>query len=103
MHQTPGFGRRIFCGGAAASAARQEPAKSDTLNPSMTPRLSHHLYFAALFDTGRALSFPCDRGGEVQLDGLSERARNNYFFARTVVGRDYGLPIVIALENGSTH
>jgi hypothetical protein len=66
-------------------------------------RLSHQLYFAPLSDPGRALSFPCDRCGDVQLDGLSERARNNYFFARTAVGRDYGRPMVIALENGSTH
>ena len=63
----------------------------------------HQLYFASLFHPGRALSFPCDRRGEVQLDGLSERARNNYFLARTAVGRDYCAPKVIAPENGSTH
>ena len=76
---------------------------SNAVNPSTTRRPAHELYFASLFDPGRALSFPCDCCGEVQLDGLSERARNNYFFARTVVGRDYGTPIVIALENGSIH
>lgn len=103
MQQTPDFGRRTSCRAAAATAARQEPATSDALNPLTTPRLSHQLYFASLFDPGRALSFPCDRCGEVLLDGLSERARNNYFLARTVVGRDYGPPIVIALDNGSTH
>ena len=76
---------------------------NDAVNPSTTPRLSHQLYFASLFDPGRALSFPCNCCGEVQLDGLSERARNNYFLARTAVGRDYGPPTVIARENGSIH
>ena len=76
---------------------------SDAANPSTTPRFSHELRFASLFDPSRALSFPCDRRGEVQLDGLCERARNNYFFARSVVGRDYGLPTVIALETRSMH
>ena len=73
------------------------------LNPSTAPWLSHQLRFASLLHPSRVLSFPCDRRGEVQLDGLSERARNNYFFARTTVGRDYSRPIVIALENGSIH
>ena len=68
-----------------------------------TPRLSRQLHFASLRDPGRALSFPCDRCGEVQLDGLSERARNNYLFARNA-SNDYGPPIVIALESRSkTH
>ena len=65
-------------------------------------QLSHRLYFASLFDPGRALSFPCDRRGVVQLDGLSERARINYFFARASVGRDYGHPVVITPESCST-
>jgi hypothetical protein len=68
----------------------------------MAPRLSHQLLFASPFTRDRALSFACDCHGEVQLDGLSERARNNYFLARTTVGRDFGHPVVIALESGAT-
>jgi hypothetical protein len=64
---------------------------------------AHQLYFRSLFDSSRALSFPCDDCGRVPLDALSERARNNYFFARAAVGRDYGRPTVIRLERGSTH
>ena len=79
----------------------RRPAMS-TVHPSTTPWLSHQLYFESLFNPGRALAFACDGCGRVQLDGLSERARNNYFFARAAVGRHYGRPIVIALENGST-
>lgn len=52
------------------------------------------LRFRSLFDDGRALAFPCDAAGHVALDTLSERARNNYFFARTVIGRDFAMPAV---------
>src|SRR5262245_52804440 len=101
MQQTSDFGHRLSCG--TAIAARQESALSNTVNPFAASRSSHQLYFASLFDPGRALSFPCDGRGEVQLDALSERARINYFFARTTVGRDFGHPTVITLENCSTH
>lgn len=52
------------------------------------------LRFRSLFDEGRALSFPCDAQGHVDLDTLSPRALNNYFYARAVVGREYFLPDV---------
>ena len=52
------------------------------------------LRFRSLFHDGRALAFPCDAAGQVPIDTLSERARNNYFFARTVIGRDFALPAV---------
>lgn len=52
------------------------------------------LRFESLFDAGRALVFPCDRHGQVRIDSLSERARNNYFYARAVVGREFATPAV---------
>jgi hypothetical protein len=52
------------------------------------------LRFDSLFHEGRSLAFPCDAHGSVDLDGLSERARTNYFFARAVIGRDYAFPAV---------
>jgi hypothetical protein len=30
------------------------------------------------------------------MDEMSERALENYLFARTVVGRDYDVPVVVA-------
>jgi hypothetical protein len=51
------------------------------------------LRFESLFDAGRAFAFPCDAQGRVDLDGLSERARQNYFFARSVIGRDVAPPV----------
>ncbi len=52
------------------------------------------LRFQSLFNAGRGLAFPCDAEGHVDLDGLSDMARENYLFARAVVGRDYATPQV---------
>ncbi|WP_422017020.1 hypothetical protein [Roseateles sp.] len=60
----------------------------------------YELRFESLFHTGRALAFPCDAHGGVRMDGLSEQARQNYLFARAVVGREYASPVV--LRSGST-
>ena len=53
------------------------------------------LRFASLFIEGRGLAFPCDIKGQVDLDALSERARDNYLGARALVGREYALPCVL--------
>ena len=52
------------------------------------------LRFESLFDGGRALAFECDAGGQVNLDRLTERAKINYLYARTVIGRDFAMPRV---------
>ena len=52
------------------------------------------LRFCSLFDEGRGFAFPCDAAGNVDLDTLSERALNNYLFARTVIGRELRTPNV---------
>jgi hypothetical protein len=52
------------------------------------------LRFESLFHAGRGLSFPCDERGQVVLDLLSEQARENYLFARAVVGHEYATPVV---------
>ena len=56
--------------------------------------LGFELRFESLFDAGRALVFPCDATGQVPLQHLSARARDNYFYARKVVGREYATPRV---------
>jgi hypothetical protein len=55
---------------------------------------SYELRFQSLFHEGRALAFPCNASGLVDLDSLSERARNNYLYARTVIGREFSTPAV---------
>jgi hypothetical protein len=54
------------------------------------------LRFVSLFDSGRGWGFPCDADGHVDLDSLSERGRTNYFYARTLIGRDVAMPAVHA-------
>ncbi|MFC5499436.1 hypothetical protein ACFPOE_17960 [Caenimonas terrae] len=54
--------------------------------------LRYELRFCSLFDSGRGYSFPCDPHGHVDLDALSEQARNNYLYARAMVGRELSVP-----------
>ena len=55
-------------------------------------RPQFELRFQSLFDSGRGYAFPCGPTGEVDLDGLSERARSNYLYARAMVGRELAFP-----------
>jgi hypothetical protein len=55
---------------------------------------SYEIRFQSLFDQGRALCFPCDEQGQVAMDSLSQRALQNYLYARAVVGREYAYPRV---------
>jgi hypothetical protein len=52
------------------------------------------LCFRSLFDSGRGYAFPCDGSGRVDLDELSDQARNNYLYARAMVGRELAVPAV---------
>ena len=62
---------------------------------SSHPAAAFELRFRFLFNEGRALAFPCDARGRVDLDALSERARNNYLYARSVIGREVAMPAVL--------
>jgi hypothetical protein len=59
------------------------------------PDSAYEIRFQSLFKPGRALSFPCDAQGRVELDALSDRARDNYLYARAVVGREFAFPSVL--------
>jgi hypothetical protein len=56
----------------------------------------YQLCFRSLFHSGRGYAFPCDPSGQVDLDRMSENARNNYFYARAMVGRELSPPAVEA-------
>ena len=58
----------------------------------------YQLRFQSLFDAGRAYAFPCDALGHVDMDALSDRARQNYFYARTVIGREFAIPAVLPAD-----
>ena len=57
---------------------------------------AYEVRFDSLFRPGRALCFPCDAQGHVNIDQLSERARTNYLFARAMIGREFCYPSVTA-------
>jgi hypothetical protein len=57
-------------------------------------RANYELRFRSLFDDGRGFAFSCDEAGHVDIDTLSSRARLNYFYARTVIGREVAMPAV---------
>jgi hypothetical protein len=61
---------------------------------STQPHAQYELRFMSLFDEGRGMSFPCDAEGRVDIDTLSARARLNYLYARTVIGREFFMPAV---------
>lgn len=54
----------------------------------------YELRFQSLFDEGRGYAFTCDAAGHVDIDRLSERARANYYYARTCIGRHFSMPAV---------
>ena len=56
----------------------------------------YRLCFRSLFHNGRGYAFPCDPKGQVDMDGMSEQARNNYLYARAMVGRELSPPAVEA-------
>jgi hypothetical protein len=56
----------------------------------------YELRFRSLFQEGRAVTFPCDAQGHVDMDSLSERLRHNYLYARAVIGREFAFPAVQA-------
>lgn len=60
----------------------------------------YQLCFRSLFTTGRGYAFPCDPQGQVDMDSMSERARNNYLYARAMVGKELSVP---AIEAATLH
>jgi hypothetical protein len=63
-----------------------------------TAAARYELRFQPLVDAGRGLAFDCDAEGHVDLDAMNERARLNYLYARTLIGRDFAAPAVRALH-----
>jgi hypothetical protein len=63
------------------------------MDTAVTPR--YEARFCSLFNDGRALAFPCDAHGKVNLDGLTDRARTNYLYARALMGREFAAPVVM--------
>jgi len=58
------------------------------------PHAEFEVRFESLSAARSSLSFPCDVDGRFDLDRASERSRNEYLFARALVGRDFARPTV---------
>ena len=56
---------------------------------------THLLHFEPLTAGDAGLDVPCDPQGRVGLDALTDRLRNDYFFARTLIGRLFARPTVL--------
>jgi hypothetical protein len=67
----------------------------EALNPARAGCAAFELGFRSLFHDGRALAFDCDAQGQIDLDRLSEKARQRYLYARALVGRDFATPEVL--------
>jgi hypothetical protein len=68
---------------------------NDMLNLAGRARGNFELRFRSLFHEGRAMAFACDADGRIDLDHLSDRARQSYLYARALVGRDFAQPEVL--------
>ena len=62
----------------------------------------YEIRFRPLF-RGNGLCFPCDAQGHVELDALSDRARENYLYARAVVGAEFAHPTVCRAPGPNAH
>jgi len=58
------------------------------------PEATHLLHFEPLTAGDAGLDIPCDPSGRVGLDALGDKLRNDYFFARTLIGRLFAAPTV---------
>jgi hypothetical protein len=69
------------------------PIKASSLGDA-AQAVTHLLHFEPLAGADAGLDIPCDPQGRVRLDGLGDRLRNDYFFARTLIGHLFAAPIV---------
>jgi hypothetical protein len=81
----------------ARADANEEHAVTD---PTLSGAHGYELHFHRLAAGGVAYVFRCDAEGKVDLDALSERARDNYLFARAMVGAELVRPKVVRCSPG---
>jgi len=71
----------------------------DTCTASSMPTPRFELRFQPLSTFGRGFAFPCDALGKVPLNDLSDRLRDNYLYARAVVGNELSWPVINRLDS----
>ena len=58
------------------------------------PASRYELCFSGLSTRRCEYAFPCDKAGLVDIDELTGRRRTDYFYARTMVGKELSAPVV---------
>lgn len=74
------------------SQSALETTPAETLPIAAEP--THLLHFEPLAPQGAGLDIPCDPQGRVGLDALEDKLRNDYFFARALIGCVFARPTV---------
>ncbi|HSV61287.1 MAG TPA: hypothetical protein VLJ19_20555 [Variovorax sp.] len=64
------------------------------MNTSSATTTGWELRFESLYSGRRGYAFPCDAMGQVDMDSLSERALQNYLYARAMMGLEVAWPSV---------
>jgi len=57
----------------------------------------YELRFESLFNARPGFVFPCDADGTVPIDQLCDRRRDNYLYARAMVGRELATPVILSV------
>ena len=70
----------------------------ETSRATPTDRAHFELRYRSLSPYRCGFAFPCDENGRVDLDVLSDTARENYLYARAMVGRDLLHPQVLMVH-----
>ena len=81
------------------SATLPEAPQSATRTPlaeavGIDAEPTHLLHFEPLSAQSAGLDIPCDPQGRVGLDALGDKLRNDYFFARALIGLLFARPTV---------
>ncbi|MET0382795.1 MAG: hypothetical protein ABW032_05175 [Burkholderiaceae bacterium] len=64
-------------------------------NPDpLIPGPCFELLFTPLHAAWNCITVPCDESGAVDLDELDSKNRELYFYAHTLIGRDFARPLV---------
>ena len=77
-----------------ASTAAAAAIAANAANANRTACAAFELRFESLYAGHRGYAFPCDAEGHVDMDALSERALQNYLYARAMMGREVAWPSV---------
>ena len=78
----------------ASTAAAIAAIAANAANANCATGATFELRFEALYAGHRGYAFPCDAQGRVDMDALSERALQNYLYARAMMGREVAWPSV---------